>query len=107
MEWTQQLVAQQKQRTEKLLKETERIKAVADAERLKEIQSIDISKDIQQEEGKANISSIQNDIMAKKRVILTMRISHIFYFMAFIVSYYYVNIIYKFYYLPKNIENGI
>ena len=78
MEWTQQLVAQQKQRTQKILKETERIKAVADAERRKEIQAIDISKHIQQEEGKANISSIQNDVMAKKRVILNMRISHIF-----------------------------
>ena len=70
MEWTKQLVAQQKQRTEKIHKETERIKAVADAERLKEIQAIDISKNIQKEEGKANVSSIQNEIMAKKRVNL-------------------------------------
>ena len=70
MEWTKQLVAQQKQRTEKIHKETERIKAVADAERKREIQTIDILKNIQKEEGKANVSSIQNEIMAKKRVNL-------------------------------------
>ena len=50
------------------MKETERIKAVADADRLKDVQAIDISKHIEQEEGKANISSIRNEIMAKKRV---------------------------------------
>ena len=63
-------MAQQKQRTEKIHKETERIKAVADAERKREIQTIDILKNIQKEEGKANVSSIQNEIMAKKRVNL-------------------------------------
>ena len=68
MEWTQQLVSQQKQRTEKILKDTERLKAVADAEREKYVQAIDIAKHIEIEEGKANISSIQNEIMAKKRV---------------------------------------
>ena len=68
VEWTKQLVAQQKQRTEKIHKETERIKAVADAERLKEIQAIDIQKKIQMEEGKSNVSSINNEMMAKKRV---------------------------------------
>ena len=62
------MVAQQKQRTEKIHKETERIKAVADAERLKEIQAIDIQKKIQMEEGKSNVSSINNEMMAKKRV---------------------------------------
>ena len=50
------------------MKETERIKAVADADRLKDVQAIDIAKHIEQEEGKANISSIRNEIMAKKRV---------------------------------------
>ena len=108
MEWTRQLVSQQKQRTQKILKETERIKAVADAERLKEIQAIDISKDIQQEEGKANISSIWNDRMAKKRVIVTMLIQRTFYFMGFIVSFYFINISYNFYCFPaKYIVNGI
>ena len=68
VEWTQQLVARQKQRTQKILKETERLKAVADAERLKDVQAIDISKHIEQEEGKANVSSIHSEMMAKKRV---------------------------------------
>ena len=71
-------MAQQKQRTQKILKETERIQAVADADRLKDVQAIDIAKHIEQEEGKANISSIRNEIMAKKRV----RIFHSF-FMVF------------------------
>ena len=46
-----------------------RVKAVADAEREKDVQAIEISKSIEQEQGKANISIIQNDIMDKKRVI--------------------------------------
>ena len=41
---------------------------MADADRLKDVQAIDIAKHIEQEEGKANISSIRNEIMAKKRV---------------------------------------
>ena len=45
------------------------MKAVADAEREKDVQAIEISKSIEQEQGKANISIIQNDIMDKKRVI--------------------------------------
>ena len=69
IEWTEQLVAKQKQRTQKILKDTERLKAVADAEREKDVQAIEISKSIEQEQGKANISIIQNDIMDKKRVI--------------------------------------
>ena len=60
------------------MKETERIKAVADADRLKDVQAIDISKHIEQEEGKANISSIRNEIMAKKRVRIFNSIFNVF-----------------------------
>ena len=46
MEWTQQLVAQQKQRTERIRKETENMKAVLDAERDRQVQAIQTSKHI-------------------------------------------------------------
>ena len=44
VQWTMQLVATQQQKTEKIKKETESIKAVADAERSKKVQEIDIQK---------------------------------------------------------------
>ncbi len=47
VEWTKQLVAQQRQLTETIKKETEKIKAVMDAEREKEVDLIDIQKSIQ------------------------------------------------------------
>ena len=46
MEWTQQLVAKQKQRTERIRKETENIKAILDAERLRQVESIKTSQHI-------------------------------------------------------------
>ena len=46
VEWTEQLVAKEKQKTEKILKETQNIKAVLDAERKKKVQAIATSKHI-------------------------------------------------------------
>ena len=46
MEWTQQLVAKQKQRTERIRKETENIKAILDAERLRQVEAIKTSQHI-------------------------------------------------------------
>ncbi|TRY77064.1 hypothetical protein TCAL_08349 [Tigriopus californicus] len=66
IEWTKQLVAEQKQKTETILKETQKIKAVLDAEREKEVERIDISKEIQREEGKKNVSAINNAIFTAK-----------------------------------------
>merc|ERR1711881_439106 len=40
VQWTKQLVATQQQKTEKIKKETESLKAVADAERSKKVQEI-------------------------------------------------------------------
>ena len=59
-------MAQQKQKTEKIEKETQKIKALLDAEREKEVEKIEIAKMIQQEEGKKNISSINNAIIMEK-----------------------------------------
>ncbi len=66
MEWTKQLVAQQKQKTEKIEKETEKIKAILDAERNKEVDLIRIHKEIQREEGKRNVTAINNAIYREK-----------------------------------------
>ena len=55
-------MALQKQKTETILKETQKIKAILDAEREKEVEHIDIQKHIQQEAGKKNISQINNEI---------------------------------------------
>ncbi len=47
VEWTEQLVAKQKQITEQILKETEKIKAISDAEREKAVQEIHIQQKIE------------------------------------------------------------
>ena len=64
MEWTQQLVAQQKQRTERIRKETENIKAILDAERGKNVEAIRTAQHIEQEEGRSNITRIRNEVIA-------------------------------------------
>ena len=47
IEWTEQLVAKQKQVTEQILKETEKLKAISDAEREKAVKSIHIQQKIE------------------------------------------------------------
>merc|ERR1712215_463364 len=66
VQWTQQLVAKQQQKTEEIKKETERIKAVADAQRQKDVLEIKIQEQIIEMEGKKNISEINNE-MARER----------------------------------------
>jgi len=66
VQWTQQLVAEQQQKTEEIKKETERIKAVADAQRQKDVLEIKIQEQIIEMEGKKNISEINNE-MARER----------------------------------------
>merc|ERR1711936_99954 len=60
VQWTEQLVATQQQKTEKIKKGTELIKAVADAERQKAVLEIRIEEDIIQKEGEKNVSKINN-----------------------------------------------
>jgi len=62
VEWTEQLVARQKQETEKIRKETQNIKAILDAERERQVQAIATSKHIEMEEGKSNMTRIKNEI---------------------------------------------
>merc|ERR1712083_707122 len=62
VQWTEQLVAAQQQKTEKIKKETELLKAVADAERKKKVLEITIQQRIIEEEGAKNVSLINNEI---------------------------------------------
>merc|ERR1712025_1040010 len=61
VQWTEQLVATQ-QKTEKIKKETELLKAVADAERQKSVLEITIQERIIEKEGAKNVSLINNEI---------------------------------------------
>ena len=64
VQWTQQLVAVQEQKTEQIKKETESILAIKDAERLKDVLEIDIQKQLLIKEANKNISTI-NNLMVK------------------------------------------
>ena len=66
VQWTEQLVASQQQKTEKIKKETESIKAVLDAERQKKVLEIDIQKDILRKEGERNVSATENEIVKER-----------------------------------------
>ena len=67
VQWTQQLVATQQQKTEKIKKDTETIKAVADAERQKKVLEIDIQKEILQKEGEKTLSTLENEILKDRK----------------------------------------
>jgi len=66
VQWTEQLVASQQQKTEAIKKETEKILAIADAERNKAVLQIKIQEKIIEKEGDMNISAINNKILKTK-----------------------------------------
>ena len=66
VQWTEQLVAKQQQKTDQIKKETESIKAVLDAEREKKVLAIEIEKDILEKEGAKNLSSLENAIIRER-----------------------------------------
>jgi len=63
VQWTEQLVATQQQKTEKIKKETESIKAILDAERERDVLEIDIEKQLLEKEGEQKRNAIQNKII--------------------------------------------
>merc|ERR1719402_341038 len=65
VQWTEQLVATQQQKTETIKKETELLQAVADAERKKRVLEITIQERIIEKEGAKNVSLINNEIKKK------------------------------------------
>merc|ERR1712236_148756 len=66
VQWTDQMVAQQQKKTEEIKKETELLKAVADARRQKDVLEIKIQEQILETEGKQKISEINNLIVKEK-----------------------------------------
>ena len=56
-------MATQQQKTEEILKETERMKAIADVNRTKDVLEIELEKELIQKEAEKNFSVIQNDIL--------------------------------------------
>ena len=67
VQWTEQLVAKQQKVTEEIKKETELLKAVADARRQKDVLEITIQKNILEVEGQKSISEINNQIVMEKQ----------------------------------------
>ena len=66
VQWTEQLVATQQQKTETIKKETEKLRAIADAERNKAVLEIKIQEKLLEKEGDKNISAITNEILKKR-----------------------------------------
>jgi len=66
VQWTEQLVASQQQKTETIKKETQSIKAVMDAEREKKVLEIDIQKEILRKEGEKKLSELENEILKQR-----------------------------------------
>lgn len=66
VQWTEQLVAQQRQKTEKIRKETDLTLALLDAEREKQVLAIELDKEILRKEGEKKQSSLQNDIVRER-----------------------------------------
>jgi len=63
VQWTEQLVASQQQKTEEIRKETERMKAIADVNRTKDVLEVELQKELLQKEADKNVSEIQNSII--------------------------------------------
>eukprot|EP00094_Tigriopus_californicus_P007266 TCALIF_06994-PA protein Name:"Similar to erlin1 Erlin-1 (Danio rerio)" AED:0.15 eAED:0.15 QI:0/1/0.5/1/1/0.5/2/145/223 len=66
VQWTEQLVATQLQRTEQIRKETESMKAVADANRQKAVLEIELQKHVLMKEGEKDVSLLDNEIVRKR-----------------------------------------
>ena len=59
-------MATQQQKTETIKKETQALKAVADANREKDVLKITIEKQVLQKEGERNLSLLENEIVKKR-----------------------------------------
>lgn len=66
VQWTEQLVATQQQKTEKIKKETESIKALLDAEREKDVLEIEIQKHLLKKEGEKKMNDLENQIIKER-----------------------------------------
>ena len=66
VQWTEQLVLQQRQKTEKIKKEIDLQLAMLDAEREKQVLAIELDKEILRKEGEKKQSALQNAIMRER-----------------------------------------
>jgi len=66
IQWTAQLVSTQEQKTAEIKKETEMLRAIADAKRKKKVLEITIQEQILEKEGAQNVSRINNDILKER-----------------------------------------
>jgi len=66
VQWTAQLVSTQQKKTEEIKKETEMLRAIADAERQKSVLAITIQQQILEKEGAQNVSRIANEILKER-----------------------------------------
>ena len=61
VQWTEKLVAEKEQEKEEVRKQTQEMKAVADANRLKAVTIIELERQTLQKEAEKNMSLIEND----------------------------------------------
>jgi len=66
VQWTEQLVAAQQQKTHAIKKETEQMVAIADANRKKSVLQITIEEKMLEREGERNVSRITNEIQKER-----------------------------------------
>jgi len=66
VQWTEQLVATQQQKTEKIKKETESIKALLDAEREKDVLEIELQKQLLKKEREKEVNDLEIQIIKSR-----------------------------------------
>ena len=66
VQWTEQLVAAQQQRTDQIRKETELMSAIADAERSKAVLRIHMEQRLLEKEAEQNLSRVENAILQER-----------------------------------------
>jgi len=67
IEWTKQLVAQQKQKTERIKKETALQNAKLDAQRVKDVSLIQMQEKLEKEKSQAEVSDVKNTMLTKAK----------------------------------------
>ena len=69
VQWTEQLVAAQQQRTDQIRKETELMRALADAERSKAVLRIQMEQRLLEREAELNLSRVNNTILREREEV--------------------------------------
>jgi len=69
VQWTEQLVATQRQKTKQIEKETEKLNALADADRQKAVLTVDLEKQLLSKEGEHNISLLEAEHQQKLELV--------------------------------------